>query len=220
MQTLIESPDTTGLSPIVLTLEAKATAMAHVISDDSYEIAFAFLRNVKGAKKRIMDAFSPAVTAAFKAHKEMTALRGTLTRPLDAVEAKVKGGLAKFQMVREQERRAKEAELRDKARREEEDRRVAEAARLEDAGDHEQARQLIEAPPVEPGISAPSTVPKVEGASTRMVWKHRVYDASLVSREFLMVDEKKLAGYARSMGAAASVPGVRFYEEPQVAVRV
>ncbi|HET6329207.1 MAG TPA: hypothetical protein VFF76_00330 [Holophagaceae bacterium] len=56
-------------------------------------------------------------------------------------------------------------------------------------------------------------LPKVSGLSSRKVWKARVINANLVPRDFLMVDEKKLADFAKAMGETAKVDGVEFYSE-------
>ena len=56
----------------------------------------------------------------------------------------------------------------------------------------------------------PKTVPKVEGVSTRTVWKYRFANEFMIPRNYLMPDEKKIGAHARSMRESASIPGVEF----------
>jgi hypothetical protein len=56
-------------------------------------------------------------------------------------------------------------------------------------------------------------VPQSEGVSSVTVWRARVTNESLIPREFLCVDEKKLSAYAKAMGKSAVVAGVEFYED-------
>lgn len=60
---------------------------------------------------------------------------------------------------------------------------------------------------------------KAQGLSAREAWTFRVTDPALVPREFLTVDEKALAAYARAKKGTASVPGVEFFSEAVIAVR-
>ena len=220
MQTMIEHPDTTALRPVVLGIEDQAIAMAEVGSAECYETAIAFLKRIKTIKKQIEDAFAPAVKAAHAAHKEMTTLRGKFTKPLDECEHLVKAGVSTYTREQELARREEEARLRALELKKEEDRRLREASALEDAGELEAAAAVIEAPMVAPAVIAPRAVPKVEGGSTRAVWKHEVVNAFSVPREFCIPDQQKIAAYAKRMGSAANVPGVRFYEDAVVSVRM
>ena len=51
------------------------------------------------------------------------------------------------------------------------------------------------------------------GSRVNRPWKFRVVDATLVPRQYLMVDESKLGQLARSAKSDAAVPGVEFYED-------
>ena len=52
-------------------------------------------------------------------------------------------------------------------------------------------------------------VTPVAGMSVRKSWTYEIVDAGLVPREYLMVDEKKLAAVVKAMGEATNIPGVR-----------
>jgi len=48
-------------------------------------------------------------------------------------------------------------------------------------------------------------------SSIAQYWKHEVVDAAKIPREFLLVDEKRLAKLARTEKGEAKVPGVKFF---------
>lgn len=59
--------------------------------------------------------------------------------------------------------------------------------------------------------NAPSIIPTNAGITPKTTWKAEVTDASLVPREFLVVDYKKLADMAVELKGAIEIEGVRFY---------
>lgn len=64
--------------------------------------------------------------------------------------------------------------------------------------------------------SAPA---KVAGISSRENWKFEVIDLSLVPREYLMIDEKKVSGVVKAMKAETKIAGIRAYPEAVLATR-
>jgi len=77
---------------------------------------------------------------------------------------------------------------------------VQEAARLAAvAGDHAACAQALAAIP---------ETHSVDGAKTQWVWEPAVVDAAAVPREYLAVDEKKLAAYAKAFAKSESIPAV------------
>lgn len=67
---------------------------------------------------------------------------------------------------------------------------------------------------------AESATPKIEGVQYRTKWTFTIEDETQIPREFLIVDEKKLAKFAEAMKDKASVAGVKFIEEKVLAVTV
>lgn len=57
------------------------------------------------------------------------------------------------------------------------------------------------------------------GISTRRVWKARVVDAAIVPDTYKLIDERALDKIAKALKEKASVPGVTFYYEEQLASR-
>lgn len=60
---------------------------------------------------------------------------------------------------------------------------------------------------------------KAAGVSTRQNWKYEITDASLIPREYLVVDDKKIGGVVRAMKGDTDIPGIRVYPEDTVAAR-
>ena len=138
---------------------------------------------------------------------------------------KIEQAAAKQRQV-EAEARAKA----DQARREAEQASEADRKRLlaqADAADRKAAAAAVKqdvqaekaAAIVAPVITVASQAPKANGIATRKVWKARVVNAALVPREFLVIDEKKLDGYAKAMKGTTKVDGVEFYEENVMSAR-
>ncbi len=132
--------------------------------------------------------------------------------PLESADKAVRGKVLDYQ--REQNRIAAEA-------REAEEKRIrAEQARL--AKEAEAANEpLAPAPPPMP-VTLPAAPPKTTRSAlgtttTRKVWQHEITDADAIPREYLAVDEKKIAAVVRA--GIRSIPGVRIFETDTLAVR-
>lgn len=215
----IEVPDATELTQQSATLVDTANAIV-IDSDGANAKAGETLVAIKGMRKRIVEWFAESKSAAHKAHKAITKQE----KDLDAIPAKaeaiIKSKMEAYYAKQERARREEEERLREEARKEAEERQLAEAEAAEASGDKEAAEALINTPPPEPVVIPSTQRPaKVEGVSTTKIRRYRIVDEARVPRSFLSVDEKKLAGYARSMGDAASVPGVEFYWETSVRSR-
>jgi hypothetical protein len=63
----------------------------------------------------------------------------------------------------------------------------------------------------------PNTV--AAGTSFRKNWTFEVIDASLIPREYLIPDEKRIGELARSFKEKADIPGVRFYARESIGGR-
>ena len=215
--TALAGPDTTAIDGECATFVERANFFV-VNSSVDYERVAGFVKTIKVMRKRIDDTFDPTIKATNTAHKQALAAKKAFSVPLDEAEYIVKVKLVDYRNEQERIRRAEEDRLRAIARKEEEDRRVAHAARLESEGAVEQAKAVLETPgPVTPIVVA-RTTPKVKGISTRKAWKWRVVDEAQIPRAYMLIDEKKLNDHARSMGSAASVPGIGFYSQDVMAV--
>lgn len=191
-----------------------------VTSPETYEAAGAFLKDVKRSLSNVEAFFKPLKQSA-DAHKRLL-LDGerNLTHPLVQAEGAVKRAMLDYQDAQERIRQAEERRLQDEAdrkAREERERleaKAAKAKRPETVARYQEQAAAVAPAPV---IRVAAAVPKANGIATRKVWRYRVTDPLKIPREFLCIDEKKLAKYAAAMGAEAKVEGVQFFQESQLA---
>ncbi len=66
---------------------------------------------------------------------------------------------------------------------------------------------------VAPVVAVATVAPKVQGVTTKKVWKYRIIDPLKIPRDYLMVDEQKLSAFARAMKGGVNIPGVELYAE-------
>jgi hypothetical protein len=69
-------------------------------------------------------------------------------------------------------------------------------------------------------VSAPMVVQKAEGESTRKIWKARVIDFAKLPDMYKLPNEKALNAMAVSIKGPSNIPGVEFYFESVLSVRV
>lgn len=169
-------------------------------------------------------------------YREIEEQRKSLKKPIDEAARRIQGffkppldflsqaeGVIKRKITtwnQEQERLRREEQRKvDEAARKERERLEARARKAEEKGQADKAEQLSQqAETVTPAL-VPSETPKAQGISTRKVWKFRVVDASKVPDKYKVIDEKKIAGVVRSLGADAEIPGVEVYPEEVIAAR-
>ena len=174
--------------------------------------------------------------------KELDEKRKEMTKPLDeskksimdffrkpvelleSAEKRIKMAMLTYQA--EQERIAREAQekLRLAAlKQEEEERRKleAKAAKQEAKGNTEFAEELREkAADVSVDVAiVTANIQKIEGISTRDVWKFRVIDETIVPRDYLIVNDKALGALATATKGSFKIAGVEFYSEKVLASR-
>jgi hypothetical protein len=231
-----------------LTLPDQARALA-IVDAESYHAAAAFLVEIKGRRKAIVDAFAPVVAAGLRAHREALALQKKADGPAELAENEIKTKMGVWFQAQErlrleaerkaaEERRRLEAEARaaaELARREAEDaaerQRIADAEAALEAGDDARAELILDAPPVavvlpEPAPFVPPPVEvvpvvKAAGVSFKKVYRHAIVNAAAIKREFLCPDEKKIAAMVRALGpdAVATVGGIAVHEDLTVSAR-
>jgi hypothetical protein len=201
-------------------------ARAAVVRDAaSYEDAAQLLLGIKDLRRKIAETFDPHCKRAYEAHRALTKEKADAEAPLTQAERIIKDSLRAYDAEQERLRREQQRIADEQARREAEDRALEQAAALEregkDFGDEAlvaEAHALINAPIVAP-TAAPvaKSTPKVAGITMRKTWNFRVVNEALVPRQYLSVNETKIRGVVRALGAAAAIPGVEVYEETSVA---
>ena len=189
----------------------RASALS-VTDHKSAEEASLVLSSVKATIKAIKSYWELPVKRARDAWDILTERRGQMLAPLEQSEKAIKKMIVDYQVkvqaeAAEKERIAREAIMREEKRRQEEL-----ANEMAAFGDTQKAEEVRQAPVAAPQVVL-ATTPKVEGIQFSESWTFRVVDPSLIPREYLAVDEKKLAGLAKAMKADAKVPGVEFFSE-------
>lgn len=201
-----------------LSLPNKARSLA-IVSNETYMQAGEMLLTIKALRKQVDASFDPVIKAAHNAHKAAVAEKKRIEEPLATAEGILKPAMAAWNQKQEEARRAEEARLQALAIKAEEDRRLAEAAVAQAAGDTRAAEAALAAPITTPTVVLASTTPKLDGVSFTARWTFQIVDASLIPREFLMPDEKRIGQYVRAMKDAGNIPGIRIYSEQTVTGR-
>ena len=157
-------------------------------------------RPMDAAKKAVMDFFKPVVSR------------------LEDAERHVKRAMVEWKA--EEDRKAREAQRLEQERarkREEKLRKEAEAKR--EAGKEARADILEDRAEATQAAPVAPAAPKVEGISTRKVWKFEVLDKTQLPAEYLIANEKAIGGVVRALKGDTNIPGVRVYSEDVVSAR-
>jgi hypothetical protein len=199
-----------------------------VTNPDNYTNASEFLKEIKGAQKKVVEFFDPMKKKAHEAWKSICDREGEFLNPLKTAESSLKTKMLAFQRHEEEKRLAEQRHLQaiaDEKARKERERLIKEAEKLKTPELKEQ--RLAEAETfVAPAIEVQSEVPEVKGISFRKTWK-----AELVSKEefvkaaavnpmlmtFVEIDMAKLNRIAAATKGEVVYPGVRIFEESNIA---
>jgi len=195
-----------------------------------YSGAAEFLKMLKDAQKKVKEYFEPMKTNAYQAWKEICAKENQMLDPLGKAEAEVKTKMLTFQREEEERRIAEQRRLQaiaDEKARKERERLQKEAEKLKTPELKE--KRMAEAESViAPVIQVQPETPKIDGISTRSIWKAEVIskidfvkaainDQNLLA--LLGIDLAKLNKIAQATKGQISYPGIRFYEETIMASR-
>jgi len=198
-----------------LTIPEQAKQIA-VTDNATFQVAAAFLLDVKALQKQINETFDPIVKKAHEAHKEAVAQKKKVEAPLLQAEALVKPQMAAYIEEQERRRRQEEARLQAEAIKRDEEARLAEATTLEKAGNDEEAARVISTPSFAAPVVAPKLTPKVEGVAAKQIWKWRITNSYEIPREYLIPNEGAITAVVRSLKGAANIPGVQVYAETNI----
>jgi hypothetical protein len=223
-----------------------ALAAAHVdglevTDEESNARVVAILGRIVSARKDA-ETRRKAITGPITAAKtKIDAHFKELVGPLDGAEQGLKAQVAIYQRKVEEERRAAEAKAaaeaaeRERAAREEADRqrRIEEQKAVlrqtreneEAAANQREAATIAPDPVPEPEPVIPDAVPEAKkthhsggaSATVKKVWKAEVIDEAQVPREFCKVHLPAINAAVKN--GTRSIPGVRIFEDDQVAVR-
>ncbi len=196
-------------------------SQANTVTDaPSFQATATHLQNIKVSQKLANEFFDPPIKQAYDLHKMLVGRKKLLTGPLEQSESLDKQKMLNYQRAEQEKAAAEQRRLQAiadaDARKERErlEKLAAAAKKPETQQRYAEAAASVAPAPV---VHVASAAPKVAGLSTRTIWRCRVIDPMAIPREFLMVDEAKLAGYAKSMKEMARVAGCEFYPDQSLA---
>jgi hypothetical protein len=237
---LVQSKE--ALSTESLTWAAKARGL-QIIDAQSCLNASHLLRSVKTLRLQVQQWFAPHVEAAMETKRKAEAARKALTDERDKMEAPLveaetvlKRSLLAYETRQEQARIEEERRLQAEAQRQAEAMTLAAAAAMEtealatgNVGLMAEAESILAQPIDAPVVSVERTVPKVQGVTYRDNWKaHPEIDVKALAAAvangsapvtFLTVNMTAINQFARATQGAQAVPGVRWFNDRQIAAR-
>lgn len=211
--------DTNAVVSMASSWPEKAKSVS-IDSVERYSSAGEMLVSIKTLRNEIKEVFDPIVQKAHSAHKEALAQKAKADKPLDEAENIIKRAMSSWTQEQEAKRREEERRLREEARKAEEDRLLRQAELAAEEGDTELAYQILDSPIPNVSVIAPSNVPKIGGVSYTNRWTFRIIQPSIIPREYLIPDEKKIGGVVRAMRSGTKIPGVEVFCEKVASVRV
>jgi hypothetical protein len=212
-----EAKDEQSAGEHALTLVDKARDL-RITDDASYTAAVQLLGAIREGIRMVRAYWEEPVKRARSAWMSLTERRDQMLDPLIVTESSTKHAVLAYKMEAEQRARAAEQAARAALEREARATQAALAEELREFGHADKAAEIASLPVSVPPVVMQST-PPVDGLSYREAWTFEVTDAAAVPREYLTIDDKKLAALARAMKADARVTGVRFYPEKVVVVK-
>lgn len=219
------------MSETELTVQQETNQMVQAAQDISiadnvqFEYAAGLLKKVKQTKKQVTDYWKPAIDAANKTHKELTAKRKAMTDICDKAESIVKKKMLTYQQEQDAKRRAAEEEAKRLAQAESE-KALSEAAEAEQSGDTIGAAiKMQQAESI--STFTPTVVvekPKVSGVSTRTKEVVTITDDAKVPAyingfPIRTVDAKAIMALHK-LNPTLEIPGIEFKTEQVLSVRV
>jgi hypothetical protein len=221
---------------LVESVKAKDEFVKKLIIGDQKTLGEAFeeLKNIKKMKDEIEGYKSRAKKPIDACGKEILDYFRDPLLCIDNYEKTLKLKASNFMEAEEKKRREIEAKLREEARLEAEKKeKEAEVlrqkqAKLELEGKEKEAEKIQEKiEKKEKEIDIVNSLPPVITASydkptnisSVREYKYEILDEKLIPKEYLMIDEKKIASYAKAMKGTGTIPGIRFFDVPNIKVR-
>jgi len=210
-------------------LPERAKGHLSIRSQDQYECAGTFLRELGSVLKQADDAFDPIIKKAHEAHKEALAQKKKTIAPLSEADVAVRRAMAAYLAEQERERQKAEREAQEAQRKaaaeleRAEQLKTAEArerARERAAAEEQKAIQALEV------VTAPK--PEAEGISGSKHWSAEVHDLHALVRfislnpgylNLIEPNMPALNGLAKVQKEEFNLPGVRSKSEHRIAVR-
>ena len=192
-----------------------AKEYAGAIKDEkSCAEAAEFMLVIKKRMKFWKEFFDPIVEKSREAWKLTVAKRDLVLESFEKPEKEIlKPAITKYYLEQEEKRKAEEARILEEQKRQARE-NAKKAMELEKEGKFKQADALFNKPVVV--VPPPPPVQMAAGISMQTVWKFEIVDPKLIPAEYMIPDEVKIGGVARSMKGQIQIPGVRIYSEQTV----
>jgi len=184
-------------------------------------------------KKLVKEKLDPIREQTHRAWKSVMELINSFTHPLDSADQIIRRKVTGYQQ--ELDRKAREAAVKDEAKRQEEERKRTDelerqAKAAEAKGKIEKAEAIREAKEtyVAPIVFTPPPAPKEKGINFKKVWKGTVVDLKALclaigegkaSPNMVSVNQSSINAHAKANKDAWPIPGVVFEESTEMAVR-
>src|SRR5690606_37870114 len=153
--------------------------------------------------------------------REVDADEHTLRDPLKAILEKVGLAMGQFQDQCEKQRQIEREMLLAQQKAEMDASAMELAEGLAENGQVEATDAVrAQAAKMQPEVNCESFAPHVTGTAKRVDWKFEIVDASLIPREYLCPDEKKIGAIVKGFKDATNIPGVRVFSQTKVGARV
>ena len=189
-------------------LEAQAIQF-EVASDNDMVTATNLLGAIATAKKTLEEQRKFLVAPLNNHVKSINNRFKEYSLPLERADKILRGKVMAYRQEQERKRREEEERLRKLA--EKEQAKLAKKAAK---------KGLPEPPPIIiPHIEAPVRTVQADfgTASVKKVWTYEIVNENEIPREYLVVNEKKIAAVVKA--GIREIPGVRIFETEQLAVR-
>lgn len=207
-------------------VEVQAKEMV-ISTDEEYEQAAEFGKQIKEKAKVVTDFFKPMKDSAHKAHVAICDREKMMLKPLQEAEKILKKSMTTYYQEKERKRKELEEKIRREAE-EERERKLNEAAALEEAGKKEEAEAALLDAQVTETVAAKATVvmdiPKAKGVSNSKDWEIESIDKEKVPVNFAgveirPVDEKAIMRLIRASKGSIQIPGIRYKETIKMSIR-
>lgn len=241
--TLATAPASKDTLQVEAVTWAERASGLRIVDNASCLQASHLLRSIKGLRTDIANWFAPHVDAAMETKRKAESARKALVdekermeAPLVDAETIIKRSLLTWEHEQEQKRQDEERHLQAEADRRAEAIALEAAAALEMAANQsgnadmlQEANELLMQPTEAPIVSVAKTTPKVQGIVYRDNWRAhesinvKALAAAIVdgsaSSTFLIPNMAALHNFARATKGTQSVPGVKFFNDRQIAAR-
>jgi hypothetical protein len=214
-----------------------------IVDRESCINAGTLLRSVKTLRNQVQAWFAPHIDAAMETKRKAEAARKALADERDRMEAPLvdaenvlKRSLLAWETKQEQARLEEERRLQAEAQARAEALTLAAAAALETEANatgnaelRQEAEDILSQPIEAPVVVVQKMVPKVDGISYRDNWKaHPTIDikalaaavaAGTAPATFLTANMTAINQYGRATHGTHEIPGIRWFNDRQIAAR-